>query len=202
LEGGGKVVEESLMSALSYWLKYFRLGNIEGRPLEQSEIDLSKGDVIIEFKLQSPESENKYYLADSGFGYSQIMPVLVSGLLTKKDGTLVVEQPELHLHPALQVRLASFFLAMVQSGRQVLIETHSEHLVNALRVLIAEKGDIEFAASCKIYYLDLKSNGLAIHDLSIGTDGMLTEWPNSFFGDALELSARLLRAQQKFIPKG
>jgi predicted ATPase len=192
---------EPLQNALSYWLTYLRSGKYKVFEPSQLEIDISSRDVLIELKLQSPVGIGKFSLADSGFGYSQIMPILTRGLLMKVGDTLVVEQPELHLHPALQVRIAVFFLAMARSGKQVLLETHSEHLVNALRIEIAEKLDSELAGLCKIHFIELTEKGPIAYDLSVREDGTLDEWPDSFFGEALELSSRLLRAQRKSLSK-
>jgi hypothetical protein len=193
----GKRKEHSLAEALSGWLRYLRTGNCKGDEAKQTEFELATAEILVELKLRSLHDSRKHSLADSGFGYSQIVPVLVRGLLVPPDGTLVVEQPELHLHPALQVRIADFFLAMASIGKQIILETHSEHLVNALRVRAAEDAQNTIHQLCKIYYLSTDSDKPQVHDLSVQPDGSLSEWPESFFGEALTLSGRLLRAQSK-----
>jgi predicted ATPase len=193
----GKGIEQPLGEALGFWLKYLRTGNVEMDQPRQAEFELTTPGVLVELKLKSLWGECKHSLADSGFGYSQIVPVLIRGLLLPQNGTLVIEQPELHLHPALQVRIADFFLAMCSIGKQVILETHSEHLVNALRVKAAEDTENKLHQQCKIYFLSSDTEQPQVYDLSVQADGSLKEWPESFFGEALTLSGRLLRAQSK-----
>ncbi|WP_371418295.1 AAA family ATPase [Anabaena sp. UHCC 0253] len=148
--------------------------------------------------MKSPNSGNLYSLADSGFGYSQVLPIVVKGLQAKPGSVLIVEQPELHLNPALQVRLASFFVAMMRADKQILIETHSEHIVNAIRVITAEDESGKLAGKCGIFFIDAESEIPVIHELSIKSDGTIPDLPKHFFGEAISLSGRLLRAQRRF----
>ena len=191
--------KDTLSVALNDWLHYIRTGVPFAGESETQEIELPNiENVFLEFKLRSIRGSRSHALADSGFGYSQLLPILVRGLLASPGSTLIIEQPELHLNPSLQVRLAEFFLAMVRAKKQVIIETHSEHIVNALRVLIAEDESGELAKNCGIYFLDTESAIPQMHELSIGKDGTVPEWPKSFFGEAIELTGRLLRAQKRF----
>ena len=82
--------------------------------------------------------ERKVTLDAVGVGVSQLLPVLVLCLLSEPGGVILLEQPELHLHPALQQRLADFLIAVARSGRQLIVETHSEYIVSRLRRRIAE----------------------------------------------------------------
>lgn len=194
--------EHPLSEALNSWLYYLRTGQRPSGTEEPKEIIVDKTkDVLIEFKLKSTVGDGLYALTDSGFGYSQILPIIVRGLLAPPSSVLIIEQPELHLNPSLQVRLADFFVSMVLSGKQVFIETHSEHIVNALRVLAAEDETGEVASKCGIFYIDMQSNRACVHDLSIQEDGTIADWPKGFFGEAINLTGRLLRAQKRFIGK-
>ena len=80
-------------------------------------------------------------LTSLGVGVSQVLPAIVMGLLAPKDSVLIFEQPEVHLHPKVQSVLGDFFLAIVQCGKQCIVETHSEHLINRIRRRIAESSD-------------------------------------------------------------
>lgn len=80
----------------------------------------------------------KVDLIHMGYGLSQILPIVVQGLLTPKGGTFVVVDPEAHLHPQIQGMLVDFFIELTEKGRKVVVETHSDHIVTRLRRRIAE----------------------------------------------------------------
>lgn len=122
----------------------------------------------------------------------------MKGLLAKPGQTLMVEQPELHLNPALQVRLAEFLVAMVRAGKQVLIETHSEHIIDAIRVLNVEDETGQLENMSRIFFIDIESDKPRVLPLDIQKDGSVPDWPPHFFGEAASLTGRLLRAQKRF----
>jgi predicted ATPase len=189
---------EPLAVALDNWLFYLRTGSSESPNAPAREIGIATTkDVLVEFSLRSIGGADSHALADSGFGYSQVLPIMVRGLLAEEDSTTIVEQPELHLNPALQVRLAEFFVGLARAGKQIVVETHSEHIVNAIRVVAAEGG--RDAAQCRVYFLDAINGTPEVHELHIGDDGTLDHWPRNFFGETANLRARLLRAQKKFL---
>lgn len=193
-----RILNTSLTQALNFWLMYLRTGQIEEPLLKPDEIRVSKTkDVLVEFEVKAPAGTGLHSLADSGFGYSQILPILVRGLLATDGSTLIIEQPELHLNPALQIRLAEFLVSLVKTGRQVVLETHSEHIVNSIRVLAAEDESGDIASKAAIYFLEAKSQKPVVHDLSIQKDGTVPGWPRQFFGEALSLTSRLLGAQRR-----
>ncbi len=74
-----------------------------------------------------------------GFGYSIILPIIVSGLIAKPGEKLIVENPEIHLHPKAQTALIQFLVAVAKTGVQVFVESHSDHVLNALRIVVFEK---------------------------------------------------------------
>lgn len=144
-----------------------------------------------------------------GVGVSQLLPVLVRCILSAPGDVVVLEQPELHLHPRSQQHLADFLLACVRSGRQLIVETHSEHLINRLRLHAASDDSAEVADLITLVFAerDNKSGETTYQNVSINPFGGLTEWPEGFMdsgiSDArqlLEIGARkleLARAQQR-----
>jgi len=195
----GKPVRQTLAEALGGWVAFLRTGEAHSRKQTTDEVVLNTTkQVLVQINVKSISGTESHALADSGFGYSQVLPILVRGLLADQDSTFIVEQPELHLNPALQVRLAEFFISMVRAGKQVLIETHSEHIVNAIRVLTAEDESGFMSERSRIYFIDTSGTTPALHELSVQKDGTVPDWPRYFFGEAVELTGRLLRAQKRF----
>jgi predicted ATPase len=191
---------ESLTDAINYWLHYLRTGEPTNKTrCRELEIATTK-DILVEFKVRSVNGKGLHAIADSGFGYSQVLPILIRGLLMRNHGTLIIEQPELHLNPALQVRLAEFLLSLAHAKKQIIIETHSEHIVNAFRVYAVENPAFQLSANCAIYFLATQGSSPTVHSLNIKDDGSVPNWPKQFFGEALSLSGRLLRAQQRSVP--
>lgn len=78
-------------------------------------------------------------LCQMGYGVSQILPIITQGILLPPGGTLIVEDPEAHIHPAVQADLVDFFLYMAKSGKHVIVETHSDHIITRIRRRVAEQ---------------------------------------------------------------
>lgn len=116
-----------------------------------------------------------------GFGYSYALPILIAGLTAKKDTILIVENPEAHLHPSAQSMITKFLGLVANCGVQVFIETHSEHILNALRVMVVQNN--MKAQDIKVMYFDR-----ALEDyyetITIEENGKLDHWPANFFDQA------------------
>ncbi len=122
---------ETLNAALVRWL---------GKELDLSrDIDIHQDEEKFYHTLLRMQKGLDVDLCQVGFGVSQVLPILVQGLLTPKGGTLIIEDPEVHMHPSVQAGLVDFFMEMIQDGKNVIIETHSDHIVTRLRRRVAEK---------------------------------------------------------------
>jgi len=127
---------------------------------------------------------------DIGIGISQILPVVV-GALDVGTGILMVEQPELHIHPRLQTSLGDLFISQAQAdGKTFIIETHSEHLLLRLLRRIRETSDGDLPEGIdgltpeqvSVNYVELTEDGLRIRTMTISPDGDFNnKWPNGFF---------------------
>jgi predicted ATPase len=127
------------------------------------------------------------YLSSVGVGVSQVLPVILLCLLSEPADLLILEQPELHLHPPLQKRLADFLLVFVRAGRQILVETHSDHLVNRLRYQVASDDTDEIRNLVKLIFAEQKDGITTYRESEINEYGGLSEdWPDGF----LDIGAR------------
>lgn len=187
-----------------------RKGKRSKRILEKSINWLKKADIASDIKIvplsdrhyeihiQNPHTLEYQNFADVGYGNSQVLPALVAGYNLEEGDTLVIEEPEIHLHPKAQAELGDFVLDLYNSQKNVLLETHSEHLVVRLQQHVASgsinKDDIAFYY---IYACNGKKGAklLTLDDLGSFKD----EWPQGFFPQRLEEAKALakLRAQRK-----
>jgi predicted ATPase len=129
-------------------------------------------------------------LADVGFGASQVIPV-IRGCLNNNESPLVIEQPEIHLHPKAQGQLAAL-ICETAKYRQIFVETHSEHMINRARIMVAE-GELE-PDDVIILYVDRTSKGSSVVEIGINPNGDFTkEWPSGFFDERYKDAMTLLK---------
>lgn len=116
-----------------------------------------------------------------GFGYSYALPILIAGLTASKGTILIVENPEAHLHPSAQSMITKFLGLVANCGVQVFIETHSEHILNALRVMVVQRN--MKAQDINVMYFDSKLENY-FESIAIEENGKLDHWPANFFDQA------------------
>ena len=148
------------------WMQYLELGTLF---LDNRQQDLVKVRI------------NKHNLVDVGFGISQSLPILAEGIIMSSNQTLILEQPEIHLHPKMQMRMADFLLSLSTHDKSVVIETHSDHFVN--RIVRRYMEDVEVRDKIQIYFVDQNELGMSfITPIVIDeVDGALCENENFFY---------------------
>jgi hypothetical protein len=186
--------QENIMrldEALRFWLGPENLGlvtRVQSTPI---------GGAGYRLEVQPLGMERLVPISAVGMGVSQILPVLVQGLLAPQtDCLLLLQQPELHLHPALQEGLADFLLALAMSGRRVIVETHSEYLVSRLAHNLV---DLDWELDSPERYIGLVLVSQKIED---GTTYRATEidplgtinWPEGFFNESTTTALATLKA--------
>jgi predicted ATPase len=119
-------------------------------------------------------------LNDVGFGISQFLPIVVADLQLGEESTLFVAQPEIHLHPSVQAEFGNYMVNQIkESKKNYIIETHSEYLLNRIRLAIVKK---EIAKEdVKIYLLQNDGEDTQTHQLEFTTDGQILNAPEDFF---------------------
>jgi predicted ATPase len=139
----------------------------------------------------SAAQAREHALPAVGVGVSQVLPILVAGLLAPEGTILIMEQPELHLHERPQARLGDFFYGLTRVGKQVFVETHSAVLINQLRYLMVKRGP-EAREAIAIYFVEQDEQGDARFDpIRIGKGGAVENWPDGFFDESFRQEDRI-----------
>ncbi len=168
--------------------------------LPQSIAPISREDVVSQLMLPLiGDDAQQVTIVDVGFGVGQLLPIVVAGLRAKRGDLLIFEQPETHLHPRIQASLASFFVLLTRLGKRVLVETHSDHLINGLRQQIAGDLEDELELAAKIHIVFVRPPrdrevGASIETLEFDEYGLVANWPPEFLPQSMVEVQELLRA--------
>lgn len=177
IEGATKTV----LDQTEAWLgRIFDGGKIEVKSLEAN---------IVLMEINSERGQNLYTPINVGFGYSYALPIIVSGLIAQEGEILIVENPEAHLHPFAQSQLAKFLAQVSACGVQVFIESHSDHILNALRIAVLDK--IIKSSELNILYFHRDDDGIQLSNVPVLHDGSIETWPIGFFDQIDKDFARL-----------
>jgi hypothetical protein len=135
-----------------------------------------------EIQVKLTEDSRFVNICDVGFGVSQLLPFFVADIQLSNGSTLMVSQPEIHLHPSAQANLGDYLAAnTTKREKKYIIETHSEYLVNRIRKLIAEE-KIKTNDVMVYYFSDgLKSIGSGISKIELLKDGSIKGAPEEYF---------------------
>lgn len=162
----------SVMDQTEAWLNYI---------LDGAKIDLigkEQESSVLSLLMNNKKDGRTYKPINIGFGYSYVLPLIITGLIAKPGEIVIIENPEAHLHPRAQSRISEFFSIVASIGIQIFIESHSEHILNGLRVATLNKNIKLNNQEINILYF----NEDFIHqDLKIDNKGKVDNWPNGFF---------------------
>ncbi|MCY4369302.1 MAG: DUF3696 domain-containing protein [bacterium] len=186
-KNGYPVKRERVQQVVREWLQELEL--VETFDVERIAPDVDLYKVMIQ---RTPDSA-MVLLPDVGFGVSQVLPVL--GLLASvPEGSVVIlEQPELHLHPSVQSGLADIILETTRVRRaQVIVESHSEHLLTRIQRRIAEEKHSK--ESVALYFCAQDEGRSRIEPLGLDEFGRISNWPRDFFGDLMGEAGAIVEA--------
>lgn len=185
-----------ILQELNKWLgtKFKILENVRLFDLDKSKTV----KVLVADEYSGSKSIN---LAEMGSGISQLVPVIVQTVLTPMKGCLLIEQPEIHLHPAAQADLGDLFAHYAaHSKKQIIIETHSEHLVLRIRRRIAEgklSPDIVRIFFVQKYKTGKRAGETRVRSLELKKDGHFKKWPSGFFEEGYKEAMAIVDAKLK-----
>lgn len=155
----------TLFDATQFWLDYMGI----------KPIHISQNSELIKLTIGNSS------IADVGFGISQLLPIIVEGLSILPEQTLILEQPEIHLHPSLQMKLIDFVISLVKKGKQVILETHSDHIINRLTRRSMEEESTFLIENSIVYYVGQVENESKIDYIKLDKVRGIAECPEEFF---------------------
>ncbi|MCC6476314.1 DUF3696 domain-containing protein [bacterium] len=167
-----------------------RLGILfPGCELSISEV---KGANYVLLQFRNSPANNFHSTINVGFGMTQVFPIIVAGLVAEEQHLMIVENPEVHLHPLGQSYIGRFLAEISASGNQVIVESHSDHVLNGIRLAASDK-KVDAKDVCIQYFrLPDESDKRQNISIKLDSDGRLDVWPNGFF-DQIEKDLTKLR---------
>jgi predicted ATPase len=177
--GEGRRPTKTVEARVAMWLR--KLGLIHDFSLRA----IAENRKSYEVRVKRAQRSSEVLITDVGFGVSQILPVLVLCYYAPEGSTIILEQPEIHLHPRIQAGLADVFIDAVNSRNiQIIVESHSEHLLRRLQRHIAEEALSRDQAA--LYFCNTNNQGVSqLQELELDPYGNITNWPKDFFGDEM-----------------
>jgi len=169
--------EKTLLDAVNYWM--CTIFDVAENIRSEKTYETYK---IILTNKSGLETSIKHV----GFGMSQLLPVIVEGLRMPINGTLIIEQPEIHLHPKLQSKLYDFLYSLTKQGKKVIVETHSSHFITRMRRRIAEDETNEMDDQIGLTFIE----GNIFRSIELDDYGTMDYYPEDF----IEASNSELRA--------
>lgn len=156
-----------------------------------------EGSPLYEVRVKRTPVSPEVLLTDVGFGVSQVLPVLVLLSYAEQGSVVLLEQPEIHLHPAVQAGLADAVLDAIRTrGIQVIVESHSEHFLQRVQRRVGEATVV--SEQIALLFVTSESGQSRVEELRVDMSGNIVNWPQGFFGDPLgDAIARTRAAQER-----
>jgi len=197
ISSGYKRRVRPFQAVIAHWLQ--RIGLLDSFEVRAIAQHRKEYEVIVKTRGAAQDVN----LPDVGFGVSQVMPVVVQCFYAPPRTTILLEQPEIHLHPRVQSELADLFIEAIHSREdgsdrsvQLIIESHSEHFLRRLQRRVAE--EMIKPEEVALYFCHDSSEGAVLQPLKVNLFGDIENWPDDFFGDEMaDLTARMDAATKR-----
>lgn len=172
-----KTPRRPFQEMIAYWLR--EMGLIQEFRVEE----IAEGSNRWQAKVQTSDGSAEVLLTDVGFGVSQVLPVVTLLQYVPEHSTVILEQPEIHLHPLAQANLADVIInAATHRHIQIILESHSEHLLLRLQRRVSEEAIS--AEDVKLYFCNAPQGVSELAPLDLNLFGQIGNWPKNFMGDA------------------
>jgi predicted ATPase len=172
------------------WLSYI-IDGVTIVPVKDGETHTAKIVVENSFSKGKP-----IFPTNTGFGISYSLPIIVSCLLARNDTFLIVENPEAHLHPSAQSKMGFFLGVMASSGIKIVVETHSDHIINGIQIAVAEKKLNNEIVTINFFSHSDDSTQPEVQSIKLKEKGELTDWPKGFFDQTQLDYSHLIRLRK------
>ena len=185
-----------LLNQVEGWMSEFSPGlRIEARA------DHPRDSVTLRYKFEARRGvSNSFRATNVGFGISYTLPVIVAVLASKPGDIILLEAPEAHLHPRGQSRVAQLLARAASGGVQIIAETHSDHVINGVRVAVHEGLIPADSVSFLYFRWDPKvEDGVpTVRTLAMDENGRIDDWPEGFFDEMDQNLEKLLTPKEAF----
>jgi predicted ATPase len=179
---GQKIVNRSLLNQVNLWLGEISPGvRVQVTSIQNTE------NIQVEYEFIQPNfgTTNRFKPTNVGFGISYVLPVVVSLLAARPGDLLIIENPESHIHPRGQAELGKLVAAAAANDVQIIIETHSDHFVNGVRVAVKE-GLLDHSKAVLFYFekaVTASEQFSKITDVEIDSRGELSSYPENMMDE-------------------
>jgi predicted ATPase len=180
-ESGTKIVVKSLINQVNLWM-----GEISPN-VNLRTTSISSDNVLLEYVYKQPNlgNTNRFKPENVGFGITYSLPIVVSLLKAKPGDLIIIENPESHVHPKGQAQLGKLMALAAMNGVQIIVETHSDHIINGVRVAV--KQELIGKDKVVIYYFEkiIRSDEQysIISNIEIDKNGTLSEYPTDMLDE-------------------
>ena len=144
------------------------------------EVREMPGTNAVRLGLRTSDRTEYHRPRHTGLGLTQCLPIVVAALSARDDAILLIESPELHLHPAGQARMGRFLAEVARAGRQVIVETHSDHVLNGVRRAVKD-GTVSSEEVAIHFFQPRTEDRPQVSSPVVGDDGRIDFWPSGFF---------------------
>ncbi len=178
---GKEIINKTLINQINLWM-----GEISPE-VNIRTTSISSEEVLLEYVFKQPNfgNTNRFKPENVGFGISYALHVVTALLAARKGELIIIENPESHIHPRGQAELGKLIAKVAQNDVQIIVETHSDHIINGIRVAIKE--NIELAKKSVLFYFDKRvtesEQYSVVTDIEIDANGELSDYPKNMMDE-------------------